>query len=82
MVIVRENAGPIIRRRRRERELSQRDIAGAVGCSATYLSEIERGIRFGSMEILTGACRVLDLPAPKTSLELVEELDRLQTAQQ
>lgn len=79
MIIVRENAGPIIRRRRRELDRTQDDLAKAIQCSATYLSEIERGVKMGSFAMIAAACEQLGLPAPMTTDAVVAELERLQS---
>src|SRR5689334_9527060 len=78
MVIVRENAGPIIRRKRRELELSQAALAKQVGCSTAYLCEIERGVKVGSLRVVIGACEQLGLPAPMTCDQVAAELERHQ----
>lgn len=81
MVIVRENAGPIIRERRLAIGLKMYALARRVGCSETYLSDIERGIRVGSLDVLSRLCRELDLPEPQSALALAAEVERLQAIQ-
>jgi transcriptional regulator with XRE-family HTH domain len=44
--------GELVRRRREEFGLSQRDLAAQVGIDHSYVSDIERGTRFPSIELL------------------------------
>jgi transcriptional regulator with XRE-family HTH domain len=40
-----ENVGPNLRRLRRQRDLTQRQLAGFAGIHQAHLSDIERGLR-------------------------------------
>jgi len=58
----REELGSFIRTRRRDHRLSLRRLSQASGISNPYLSQIERGLRKPSAEVLQQIARALDLP--------------------
>lgn len=53
--------GPIIRRRRRQLELTQDDIARRIGVRANYIGYLERDLRRPSTGVLAKLAKVLDL---------------------
>jgi transcriptional regulator with XRE-family HTH domain len=53
--------GEIIRKVRDERDLSLRELASKLGCSAPFLSDIELGRRFPSDKVLADIARVLQV---------------------
>jgi len=55
--------GSFIREQRRRAELSMRGLAELAGVSNPYLSQIERGLRKPSAEILQQLARALSIPA-------------------
>jgi transcriptional regulator with XRE-family HTH domain len=55
--------GAFIREQRREAELSMRKLAELAGVSNPYLSQIERGLRKPSAEILQQLARALSISA-------------------
>ncbi|MFB2598820.1 helix-turn-helix domain-containing protein [Herbiconiux sp. P17] len=60
-MLLRHAIGHVLRRIRLERRLTLRDLARDSRVSVPYLSEIERGRKEVSSEILATVCRVLDL---------------------
>ncbi|WP_382309160.1 helix-turn-helix domain-containing protein [Herbiconiux sp. UC225_62] len=60
-MLLRHAIGHVLRRIRLERRLTLRDLARESRVSVPYLSEIERGRKEVSSEILATVCRVLDL---------------------
>jgi transcriptional regulator with XRE-family HTH domain len=60
-VLLREVIGNVFRRLRRERGITLRELAERAQVSVPYLSEIERGRKEPSSEILAAICRALDL---------------------
>ncbi|HEY3019880.1 MAG TPA: helix-turn-helix transcriptional regulator [Solirubrobacteraceae bacterium] len=58
----RPSLGELIRRQRELNELSLRQLARIVGISNPYLSQIERGLREPSDNVLEGIARSLKLP--------------------
>jgi transcriptional regulator with XRE-family HTH domain len=57
------NLGDIIRRQRELAELPMRQLAAMAGISNPYLSQIERGLRAPSEQVLDGIARALNLSA-------------------
>ncbi len=53
--------GEIIRQRRKARTWSQEKLAREVGISQNYISDIEKGKRTGTVDILQAIADVLDL---------------------
>nr|WP_202891016.1 helix-turn-helix transcriptional regulator [Kribbella shirazensis] len=61
VVLLRQVIGNVFRRLRRERGITLRELAELAQVSVPYLSEIERGRKEPSSEILAAICRALDL---------------------
>nr|WP_202886075.1 helix-turn-helix transcriptional regulator [Kribbella sandramycini] len=59
--MLREVIGNVFRRLRRERGITLRELAERAQVSVPYLSEIERGRKEPSSEILAAICRGLEL---------------------
>ena len=63
LMLLRHAIGHVLRRLRLERGLTLRRLAERSRISLPYLSEIERGRKEASSEILATLCRVLDVSA-------------------
>lgn len=63
-LLLREAIGGTIRRARTERRRTLRDVSGEARVSLGYLSEIERGRKEPSSELLAAICDALSLPLP------------------
>lgn len=74
MAAVREALGAIIRRRRIAQGRTLRDVAAAARVSLGYLSEIERGQKEASSELLAAICAALGVPLSEIFRELSDEL--------
>jgi DNA-binding Xre family transcriptional regulator len=70
MSLLRTAIGAVLRRLRLRQGRTLRDVADAAGVSMPYLSEIERGRKEASSEILAGICRALGIGLP----DLLEEV--------
>jgi transcriptional regulator with XRE-family HTH domain len=70
MSLLRTAIGAVLRRLRLRQGRTLRDVADKAGVSMPYLSEIERGRKEASSEILAGVCRALGIGLP----ELLEEV--------
>lgn len=76
---LQQTLGAIIRRERRERDLTLKDLAERSIISVVYLGEIERGKKFPSPVVLERLANGLDLETPDL-LELIA--DELRGARQ
>jgi transcriptional regulator with XRE-family HTH domain len=65
-----EGLGPYMRRRRDELDLSLREFAKRLNCSAAFISDIELGRRYPSEKVLGDIARVLDV-----KLEALKAMD-------
>ena len=61
-MLLRRAIGSVLRRLRSARGLTLRQVAAAAGVSLAYLSEIERGRKEPSSEVLAAVCRALGIP--------------------
>jgi len=73
-VKLREAVGTALRRRRQDQGRTLREVAEAAGVSLTYLSEIERGRKEPSSEVLEAVCAALDLVLADLLFEVAETL--------
>jgi len=58
--LLREVYGLLLRRRRQAAGRTLADVAAAAGVSMAYLSEVERGLKEPSSEVLAAICLALD----------------------
>jgi transcriptional regulator with XRE-family HTH domain len=63
-----------LRRRRQDQARTLREVAEAAGVSLTYLSEVERGRKEASSEVLEAVCAALDLVLAELLLVVAETL--------
>jgi transcriptional regulator with XRE-family HTH domain len=61
-MLLRQAIGTELRRRRRQQAKTLRELSTAARVSLPYLSEIERGRKEASSEILVTICRALGVP--------------------
>lgn len=62
MVLFRRFLGEVLRRERMQRGLTLRDVSAEALVSLGYISEIERGQKEASSELLSSLCSAMDLP--------------------
>jgi transcriptional regulator with XRE-family HTH domain len=62
MVLFRRLLGDVLRERRGELGLTLRDVSKEARVSLGYISEIERGQKEASSELLASLCGALDMP--------------------
>ena len=71
---LREALGDALRRRRQAQGRTLREVADAAGVSLTYLSEVERGRKEASSEVLEAVCAALQLALADLFFEVAESL--------
>jgi transcriptional regulator with XRE-family HTH domain len=62
MVLFRRLLGEVLRDRRMQRGLTLREVSKEARVSLGYISEIERGQKEASSELLLSLCHALDMP--------------------
>jgi transcriptional regulator with XRE-family HTH domain len=62
MVLFRRLLGETLRQVRLERGMTLRDVSGTARVSLGYISEIERGQKEASSELLASLCSALEVP--------------------
>jgi transcriptional regulator with XRE-family HTH domain len=81
-VKLREAVGTALRRRRQAQGRTLREVAAAAGVSLTYLSEVERGRKEASSEVLEAVCAALDVVLADLLFEVAEALAVAEAAPQ
>jgi transcriptional regulator with XRE-family HTH domain len=74
MVVLRHEIGDVLRGARQRQGRTLREVSSAARVSLGYLSEVERGQKEASSELLAAICAALSLPL---SLVLREVSDRI-----
>ena len=88
MVLFRRMLGDVLRERRAELGLTHRDVSKEARVSLGYISEIERGQKEASSELLASLCGALDIPLSSVlrdvsdAVALEEEAAALESAPQ
>ena len=77
---LRQALGEALRRRRQAQGRTLREVAAAAGVSLTYLSEVERGRKEASSEVLEAVCAALDLILADLLYEVAETLAAAEAA--
>jgi predicted transcriptional regulator len=61
VIVLRQVIGDELRRRRQDQGRTLRDVSGAAAVSLGYLSEVERGQKEASSELLAAICGALEV---------------------
>ncbi len=69
-VLLREVIGDVLRRARTEQGRTLREVSDSARVSLGYLSEVERGQKEASSELLASLCTALDLPLSEVLREV------------
>ncbi len=80
--LLRTTLGDVLRRIRLEQGRTLADVAAAARMSMQYLSEIERGRKEASSEILAAICDALDVDLPDVLAEIGRDLTAAGVQQQ
>ena len=62
VVVLRREVGDVLRTRRQDLGRTLRDVSAQASVSLGYLSEVERGEKEASSELLASICAALELP--------------------
>lgn len=74
MVLVRHLLGGVLRRQRMRQGRTLRQVSADARVSLGYISEVERGQKEASSELLAAICTALDVPLSTVLHEVSEEL--------
>lgn len=80
MVLLREELGDVLRDARRAQGRTLRDISAKASVSLGYLSEVERGEKEASSELLASICTALGMPMSLVLTEVAQRADRAERA--
>ncbi len=80
LVLMRRLLGEVLRRRRTAQGRTLREVAASARVSLGYLSEVERGRKEASSELLAAICGALGLPLSAVMREVSDELARAEAA--
>lgn len=74
MILLRRLLGDVLRRQRQRQGRTLREVSAAARVSLGYLSEVERGQKEASSELLASICGALDVPLSAVMREVSDEL--------
>ena len=74
VLLVRRSIGEVLRRERLQQARTLREVSSAARVSLGYLSEVERGQKEASSELLAAICGALDLPLSFVLREVSDDL--------
>ena len=74
MSLLRRELGAALRRHREQQRRTLRAVAGDAGVSLGYLSEVERGVKEASSELLAAICGALGVRLPELLVEVADAL--------
>ena len=78
MTRMRDLIGASLRRHRQAQGRTLREVALAAGVSLTYLSEVERGLKEASSEVLEAVCAALGVVLSELLFEVAAALAELE----
>lgn len=80
MILLREELGDVLRAQRQAQGRTLREVSKAARVSLGYLSEIERGEKEASSELLAAVCEALDMPMSQTLGLVAQNIARAEQA--
>jgi len=79
--LLREVIGDVLRRARTEQGRTLREVSDSARVSLGYLSEVERGRKEASSELLSAICGALDFPLSRVLSDAGDEMARQEIAE-
>jgi transcriptional regulator with XRE-family HTH domain len=76
MVVLRQVVGDELRRRRIDQGRTLRDVSTSARVSLGYLSEVERGQKEASSELLAAICGALEVPLSEVMRSVSDNVAR------
>ncbi|SOD64152.1 MULTISPECIES: helix-turn-helix domain-containing protein [Streptomyces] len=81
MILLRRLLGDVLRRQRQHQGRTLREVSSSARVSLGYLSEVERGQKEASSELLAAICDALELRMSELMREVSDELSLAELAQ-
>lgn len=81
MILLRRLLGDVLRRQRQRQGRTLREVSSSARVSLGYLSEVERGQKEASSELLSAICDALDVRMSELMSEVSDELALAELAQ-
>jgi transcriptional regulator with XRE-family HTH domain len=75
MTTMRQLVGEVLRARRAEQGLTLREVSGKARVSLGYISEIERGQKEPSSELLAALAEALDVPLSAVLRDVADQME-------
>jgi XRE family transcriptional regulator, stress-response regulator len=79
--LLREVIGDVLRRARTSQGRTLREVSDSARVSLGYLSEVERGRKEASSELLTAICGALDVPLSEVLTDAGQQMEREELAE-
>ncbi len=79
MILLRHELGEVLREIRQDQGRTLRDVAASAAVSLGYLSELERGTKEASSELLAAVCAGLGLSLSDVLALVSERVERVET---
>ncbi|MGP3982753.1 helix-turn-helix domain-containing protein [Streptomyces sp. KR80] len=81
MILLRRLLGDVLRRQRQRQGRTLREVSSSARVSLGYLSEVERGQKEASSELLSAICDALDVRMSEVMREVSDELSLAELAE-
>ncbi|KAF4405194.1 MULTISPECIES: helix-turn-helix domain-containing protein [Streptomyces] len=81
MILLRRLLGDVLRRQRQRQGRTLREVSSSARVSLGYLSEVERGQKEASSELLSAICDALEVRMSQVMREVSDELSLAELAQ-
>lgn len=82
MVLLRRELGDVLREKRQVQGRTLREVSASAAVSLGYLSEVERGEKEASSELLASICKALKLPVSQMLTDVADRVSLAETAEQ
>lgn len=82
MVLLRREMGDVLREERQHQGRTLREVSASASVSLGYLSEVERGEKEASSELLASICKALDLPLSRMLTDVADKVSLSEAADQ
>lgn len=80
MVLLRRELGDVLREKRQGQGRTLREVSAEASCSLGYLSEVERGEKEASSELLASICKALDVPLSQMLSDVADRVSLAEAA--